>query len=232
MGQLLPKSPPESPALCPDDLSTGDILLFHGNSTTDVAIETGSASPYCHVALVVRDPHFTTPRLRGLYVWESCLNEFDMNDAENGRHKMGVQMVEAGARLRKAWADGTTVFARKLLGARVASHSFQSRLAEAHSLVHNLPYDTSPVDWIRALARQLGVPISSAHVQREDRFWCSALVACVLAKLGLLAADVPWSRIAPGDLSSRASRIRLPWKSDRGHYGPDICVWRKRVPPR
>ena len=83
-----------------DDLQTGDILLFHGKTLMDRGVQIATRCPWGHSALVVRDPDFTTPKLKGLFVWESSNNDFE--DAENGTFKMGVQMVQASKRFSEA----------------------------------------------------------------------------------------------------------------------------------
>ena len=88
-------------------LQTGDLLLFHGRSLLDKLIQRGTGTPWCHVALVLRDPDFTAPRLKGLFIWESGSNTFA--DAENNTRKFGVQIVDAHKRLVESSAAGTQV---------------------------------------------------------------------------------------------------------------------------
>ena len=227
MGLRFTKTPPETPFISPDQLETGDILLFHGHTTMDVGVQIGTRCPWGHAAIVCRDPDFTMPKLRGLYIWESSTNNFQ--DAEDHRYKMGVQMVDASKRFAEAKSLGTKIYVRKLHDVNRNSHIFQSKLATAHNLLHNLPYDTTAVDWLRALAIELGFPAYYGTLQHKDRFWCSAMVSCVLVKLGLLPADLPWSTIAPEALSSHA-RNPLPWNQDLGYFGPDTYLWMDAPP--
>ena len=145
MGLRFTKLPPETPYTTPDELNTGDIVLFHGRTTMDNAVQLATRCPWGHVGIVCRDPDFTMPKLKGLYIWESSTNDFQ--EAENHRFKMGVQMVDASKRFSEAKRLRTKIYVRKLSDVNRNSHIFQSKLATAHSLLHNLPYDTTAVDW-------------------------------------------------------------------------------------
>ena len=143
------------PPISADELQTGDLLLFVGGTgVLSHAIEMGTQSPFTHCAIVVRDPRWTTPKLYGLYAWESSSNSFA--DAENHRFKMGVQMSTLDRRVQEAEKWGKRVYVRQLSCER--GNSFESRLARTHSAVHNLPYDSSVGDWLKALCIELGIP--------------------------------------------------------------------------
>jgi len=188
------------PPISTEKLQTGDLLLFvGGKGLLSHAIEMGTQSPFTHCAIVVRDPRWTTPKLYGLYAWESSSNSFA--DAENQRFKMGVQMSTFDRRIKEAKKWGKKVYVRQLTCDRGAQ--FESRLAHTHNAVHNLPYDSSPEDWLKALCIELGIPeFSNQTVQRHDQFWCSALVSFIYVSLGFLPKDTPWTVLAPERLST------------------------------
>ena len=73
---------------------------------------------------------------------------------------------------------------------------------QIHSDLHNLPYDTDPIDWIKAKFN-----IELGNLQKTDTFWCSALVAYSYVKLGFLNEDIPWTIITPQDFSCTSSRL-------------------------
>ena len=59
-----------------DKLKTGDLLLFNYQSQGAMGwftkmIKWGSHSNYTHTAMVLKDPTFIHPSLKGTYVWES-----------------------------------------------------------------------------------------------------------------------------------------------------------------
>ena len=80
-----------------DDLQTGDILLFTGHKTSwlkyfSYMIEYATHSNFSHVAMVLRDPTYISPNLKGLYVWESGWE--GKPDPQDGEIKLGVQLIQ------------------------------------------------------------------------------------------------------------------------------------------
>ena len=76
-----------------ENLKTGDLLLFNykagglfGAFTN--MIKWGTHSNYSHTAIVLRDPTFLHPNLKGLYVWESSWE--NNPDPQDGKRKLGV----------------------------------------------------------------------------------------------------------------------------------------------
>lgn len=196
-----------------DDLTeynfeTGDILLFHNTRNCFFKlVECCTKSRYSHVAMIIKDPDFTTPPLKGLYIIESGTEPFA--DAENHRKKFGVQIVPL--QLVLATYSGT-IYWRKLRLNIDRDTKFERTLAVAHNYVHNLPYDIDPIDWLNAAfgtytpASKASTPAKSyvcccrpKHRHRKDTFWCSALIAFIYSMIGLLPKSTPWSYIRPVD---------------------------------
>ena len=78
-----------------ENLKTGDLLLFNDQTTGAFGtftkmIKWGTHSNYSHTAVILRDPSFIHPSLKGLYVWES--GEEDKPDPQDGKKKIGVQI--------------------------------------------------------------------------------------------------------------------------------------------
>ena len=46
---------------------------------------------YSHVAMILKDPYFINPALKGLYVWESSFN--GTPDPQDNKIKLGVQIT-------------------------------------------------------------------------------------------------------------------------------------------
>ena len=91
----------ERKSLCAQ-FNTGDILLYHPKPQLqslsgifsyifEKLIMTVTNSAYSHVSLIIRDPTFTTPPLKGLYVLESSYESFP--DVETDEIKLGVELV-------------------------------------------------------------------------------------------------------------------------------------------
>ena len=54
-------------------------------------IKWGTHSDFTHVAMVLKDPTFIDPELKGYYVWES--NWEGTRDPQDGDVKLGVQLI-------------------------------------------------------------------------------------------------------------------------------------------
>ncbi len=194
------------------NFQTGDILLFHNSKSCFFKlVECCTHSKYSHVAMIIKDPDFTTPPLKGLYIIESGTEPF--KDSENHRKKFGVQIVPL--QLVLATYQGS-VYWRRLKLNIARDMKFERTLAIAHNYVHNLPYDIDPMDWLNAAfgtcepASKTGSTKSkrnrffcccrpAPHQQRTNMFWCSALIAFIYSMIGLLPESTPWSYIKPVD---------------------------------
>lgn len=196
-----------------DDLQTGDLVLYASApgqhslfGLLDWIIRTATRSPYTHVALVLRDPTFIAPTLRGLYVWESSWE--GAPDPQDGKTKLGVQITPLHEALTGFHGE---VYVRQLRRGRAALTD--AALRSIHETVYDKPYDVHVRDWAGAWLRE------DARPQKTDRFWCSALVAYILVRLGFLDPTLDWSIVRPADLSADSTYLR--WRSDACAYGPD-----------
>ena len=198
-----------------DQLQTGDLLLFASSSNQhsvvglfDWIIRTATHSPYSHVALVLRDPVFISPSLKGLYIWESSWE--GSPDPQDGKTKLGVQITPLHESLRNFKGH---VYVRKL--EKGQDRITDATLRSVHDVVYDKPYDVHVRDWVSAWLRK------DAQPQKTDRFWCSALVAYFMVQFGFIEDTVDWSIIRPADLSSASTY--LTWKPTC-RYGKDICI--------
>ena len=60
-----------------------------------------------------------------------------------------------------------------------------------------------PQDWIQALFRKDNNP------QKTNRFWCSALVAYIYTKCGVLNENTDWSIVRPSDFSLMGENLKF-----------------------
>ena len=187
-----------------DDLNTGDILLFHDTRKCNSCynsvfscftglIECCTNSEFSHAAMVIRDPQFTDPPLKGLYILESSFESFP--DVEDNKYKFGVELEDFDKVIESAKTH-ETIYWRKLRCVR--DHKFYETLKEVHTEIHDKPYDFYPEDFINALIHKQG----GATAQLTSRFFCSALVAYVYTQWGFLPYTTAWSRITPKMLST------------------------------
>jgi hypothetical protein len=77
-------------------LKTGDILLCDNLQQKGLGlfgwlIKYATTSDFSHTAMIIIDPEFTNPPMKGIYVWQS--GTADIPDAEDGIRKIGVQLT-------------------------------------------------------------------------------------------------------------------------------------------
>lgn len=178
------------------NLKTGDLLLFCSDFHTGFLsyftnlIKYGTHSNYTHIAMVLKDPDFIEPNLKGLYVWESGFE--GTPDPQDNRIKLGVQITPLDEILKSYKNHGSVILRR----VNCPENTFNKDiLKKIHDVVYEKPYDIMPMDWIRALLKIDNKP------QKTNRFWCSALMGYIYTKCGILKADTDWSIMSPDDFS-------------------------------
>lgn len=194
-----------------NNFETGDMLLFHhhdncsscGNclfSCFTDCIMCCTKSIYSHSAIIIRDPPWDQS-LKGLYIIESSYEPY--GDSENNEIKLGCLMVPFEKMIEDFDGD---VYWRHIECER--DNNFYQKLAEAHSVVHNRPYDLDPVDWIKAKFK-----IHSGNDQRKDTFFCSAMVAFFYTQLGLLDSNTEWTIMSCENLGTEYPQDELKFKN-------------------
>ena len=188
------------------EFETGDLLLFSHKDNfssccnclftcfTDL-IKCCTKSKYSHSAIVIKGDDLKKigvsleDQLEKYYVLQSSYESFP--DAENHQYKLGVEIVS----LNKLFSTYQgKIFWRHINSNR--NKDFYMKLNEAHSVVHNRPYDTNIIDWIKAASK-----IDIGNTQKLNEFWCSALVAYVYTKLGFFDPNTDWTMVSPVMLS-------------------------------
>ena len=183
-----------------DNCQTGDIILFSTNKWYSKLIESFTSSKFSHIGIILRDPIYLNEKLTGLYVLES--GSESKPDPEDNKIKIGVQITPLEEILSpyKGYLAGS-VYYRKLNCVR--DDQFTKKLIDIHNIVHNKPYDTNIIDWIKALDniehKCINKGFNNDH--KTNEFWCSALTCFVYCKLGFVEKDIPWTIIAPKQFS-------------------------------
>ena len=178
------------------NLKTGDILLFDYKAGGVFGIFTKlikyfTKSNYSHVAMVLKDPTFIHPSLKGTYIWESSWE--GKPDPQDGKIKLGVQITPFMEIYEHYKLKNSTIFWRSVY---CNPELFNDEtMAEIHKVVYDKPYDIIPKDWVGAIDHNDPDP------QRINRFWCSALVGYIYTKCGLLKPDTDWSNLRSSDFS-------------------------------
>lgn len=191
------------------NLETGDILLFDENPDAcclgilDGLIKSCTESIYCHAAVVLKNPPWV-PERPGLYVWESTYH--GQPDPQDGLVKFGVQTTPLSWYIND-YPGLVTMYVRKCTTPQLWTNE---KLRQIHTQVYGKTYDILPQDWFEALVQV------DLFEPRTNTFFCSALVAYILAKVGIIAEDTNWTKVSPQQLSTQEGNIR--WIHE---YGPD-----------
>ena len=182
------------------NLKTGDILLFSygGNSLFSSLIKSFTHSEFTHVGMVLKDPKFIHPPLKGYYVWESGVE--DEVDPQDGKIKLGVQITPFEEIYQNYAKEKSQIYIRRVSD----EGSFDDNiLEEIHKVVYDKPYDIVPTDFIEALFRKDTEP------QKTNRFWCSALLGYIYTRCNILDSETDWSILRPCDFSSDSEYLKL-----------------------
>jgi hypothetical protein len=185
-----------------NNLKTGDLIFFTGHtqgwlSSFSSLIEYTTHSNFSHIAVILKDPTFISPILKGTYVWQSSWE--GKPDPQDGKIKLGVQITPLKEVLETF--KNSKVIVRTI---NCPNDTFtDEKLNEIHKVVYDKPYDIVPKDWIEALLRKDDKP------QKTNRFWCSALVGYIYTKCGILRADTDWSIMRPNDFSLDGEFLNL-----------------------
>ena len=192
-----------------DSLETGDLILFSNQSSGFFGIFTsmikwGTHSNYSHTGIILRDPVFINPSLKGLYVWESSYN--GKPDPQDNKVKIGVQITPLYELIEEYKKTGGSAYVRKVkstINIPIKEIFNDDVLNDIHKVVYNKPYDIIPTDWIEAFFKYDDNP------QKTDRFWCSALVGYIYTNCGLLKSDTDWSIMRPNDFSLAGEKLNF-----------------------
>lgn len=172
-------------------MKTGDSILFHGTGFWfSYIVEWATWSEFSHVGMVLRDPFYIDPKLKGVYMLESGEESFP--DAVDHKLCWGVQIVN----LEKVFElYRGKIYHRPLKCKNPEIHSdFDQILTDLWSRIKDLPYDDSPWDLIRA---EFGLHYGDAN--RTDTFFCSALQSFIYDQMKLFHQPVQWDMILPKD---------------------------------
>ena len=189
-----------------NNLCTGDLLLFteHSDSLFECflsMIRWGTHSNYTHIAMILKDPSFIHPSLKGTFVWESSWE--GKPDPQDGKIKLGVQITPLDEILKEYSKIGH-VFIRKLVPFEERAEIFNNNiLSDIHKVVYDKPYDLFPSDWIEAFIQKDPTP------QKTSRFWCSALVGYIYTKCGILKEDTDWTILRPSDFALSSEHLNF-----------------------
>ncbi len=191
------------------NLKTGDLILFDnvGCNPISLLIKYFTKSEITHIAMVIKDPDFIDPPLKGYYVWES--NYEGTPDPQDGKTKFGVQITPLNEIYDKYKKDRGFVYVRRINCPNELLNT--ERLKEVHSVVYDKKYDFYLKDLVDAIQRDDTDP------QKTSRFWCSALVGYIYTICGLLNKSTDWSILRPSDFTPSSDNLQF---NDNVSLGP------------
>lgn len=172
---------------------SGDIILFSEKSYYfSRLIEWWTRSEYSHVGMILVDPTYLHPSLKGIFVWESGWQSFPDADDES-KCTFGVRLTRFDDYISKY---NGSIQIRSINKPLTNEHI--ETLKYLYQKYQHKPYDTDWFDWVK-----VAFHIKAGYNYQTDRFFCSAWVMFVLCKLGLVTTSIhPWDLCKPCDLSS------------------------------
>tara|TARA_B100001093_G_scaffold466915_1_gene485722 strand:+ start:2452 stop:3099 length:648 start_codon:yes stop_codon:yes gene_type:complete len=175
------------------DCETGDILLYNSKYWYSRLIEIGSGSKFSHISIILKDPTFINPNLKGKYILESSYE--DIPDSNTGKKVWGVQIIPLQHVIdeyKNSYVGN--LYYRKLKTKK--NDEFYEKLKSCIIHTEGDKYDLNPVDWFKAEFQ-----INIGNTRKEDTFWCSALVGYVYCHLGFIDKNISWSILPPKKFS-------------------------------
>ena len=197
------------------DLQTGDLLLFDENpsnylmKTLDFIIKYSTECQFSHSAIILKDPTFISPLLKGTYVWESSYH--GIPDAEDDDVKFGVQIMPFDLYLKK-YPGNVNIYVRKCPENALKLFT-DAKLKRIHDKVHNKPYDLNPIDWFDSYKH------IHKNIPTDKRFFCSAFCCYLLTHIGIMSSNTDWSSMSCADLKYTSSAINWNYK-----YSKEVII--------
>lgn len=201
-----------------DELKTGDILLFDEFPNDSCfkcftsCIKKCTHSKYSHCAYVVKN-RMNLPRDQ-VWVWESSYHKGTEDPKDHTKNKFGVQFTPLSY-YTDHYPGRVDIYVRRRQ-AKIPVCKF--KLSSIRKTVYGKPYDINMCDWILAKIR-------CGPRETTARFWCSALVAYILIRVGDIE-HCCWSDIRAEDLSSGARQSPIRWNTQ---YDEDELLETDRI---
>jgi hypothetical protein len=178
-------------------LRTGDVFLFHGDSTISWIVERVTGSRYSHAAMVIRPDPLKPPML-----WQTGpdpIIEDQFTQTMHGGAQLGL--LDADLKLMAIPKYGDVPFVRRLQVER--DLDFELQALKAVAILDGRPFPSNPemlLHWAEGL---LGIPSPGPTM------FCAQLVAATFMGMGLLPAAPPSNFYDPKDFSTEYQRLNL-----------------------
>ena len=223
---LFPQNVPE--------FDTGDIVLFTGSSIIDRAFSYCASYKYKHIGIVLRDPIYISPNLKGTYFWEST---FDLApDSMDGLPKFGVMIHTLDHVLEIHKQAGDECFLRKLqhtsntTGNCLLEFGYEENILDIFKTTQDIPYNTDVTEWILAQEASKSPSVETFLASHPCNFndkveinsmWCSEFVGYALSKMGVLVSDTQWCNLTPKSFGPDVNDLEF---TEGYSFGPLISI--------
>ncbi len=192
-------------------MKTGDIILFNGyHSFISSIIDWFTASKYSHIGIVLKDPTYIKPDLKGLFLLESGYEP--VPDSINHNRKFGVQITNLKQKINDY--DGLVIWRK--LEAHISK--MDDKMDIIYQTIKDCPYDLNIIDFLET-KNNVFIPEKQyfsailnwlrPNHRKTDTFFCSALVAYIYTGLGLFPKDTQWTRCLPNFFSEDNPTLKL-----------------------
>ncbi len=188
------------------ELSTGDLILFHGFGIESEIIEFVDDSPYSHVAMVMKIPELSDKPL----LWSSdeitTLNDFLNSGLHAGVHLMDLRSVlDLTASRTNKKNQHYTYSWRKLNYNK--NESFMKTLETFMRSVDGRAFPT-----LEGMAEHYAEGKLGKRANQKT-FFCSQLATNTYIHVGIFPNSLIDNSVAPGDFGDNHSS-KLPWQNN------------------
>ncbi len=166
-------------------MKTGDIILFEKGSFFSSIWK--KPTKMIHVCMIIKDPDFLHPDLKGVYIMESNLQGINAESVTNI-----YPLAEIASTTQQC-----NVYCRSLTS---DTNTFPTdKLKEIYETVKHKPYDICSMEWIE----------DCMNNTREDYIWGSALIGYIYSTCGIIHKDQDWTKLTPNDFSSQQNSLNF-----------------------
>ena len=203
-------------------MKTGDIILFSGkHSIISYVVEWFTSSFWSHIGIVLKNPVYIDPKLKGYYLLESGYEDFP--DSENNTRKFGVQITNLKYKVNEY--DGTVVW-RKL---DASVDNMEDKIKQIYTTSKDKSYDLNLLDFLETSMNINNPEPEYSYAilnyfrpnhRKTDKFFCSALVAYIYTELGLFPENIQWTKCIPKYFSEENLNLTLT----HGKLGKQVII--------
>ena len=170
-------------------MNTGDIILFETNNFLDSLFNWSKTKKIVHVCIILKDPAFLHPDLKGVYIMESNLQ---------GINAESVTTIYPLAEILSK-TPSYSIFWRSLNCDRKLLSD--DKMLDIFCTIRKKPYDICSMEWIENSLQR--------GVQHREYVWGSALIGYVYSTCGIIDRTQDWTTLIPADFSEDCKMLNF-----------------------